>query len=77
MSHSFGPLVLYVPGPIVGTGLPGDAFGCGFPSVGAQMRAIGIALSHLPEEAEVSLVPREFGKTPMILLPDPPRPPRK
>lgn len=48
-----------------------DATGCGFPSMATQMRAIGIAVGLLPDDRSVSLVPRVFGQTPMIILPDP------
>ena len=42
-------------------GLPGDeldARSCGFPSIGAQMRAIAIAISHLPDDSEIRMVER-------------------
>jgi hypothetical protein len=45
-------------------GLPGDerdARSCGFPSIGAQMRAIAVAISLLPEHAEIRMVERIRG----------------
>jgi len=52
-------------------GLPSDeqdARGCGFPSIGAQMRAIAIAISQLPDNAEIRTVGRVRGKTPAPVL---------
>jgi hypothetical protein len=45
-------------------GLPSDeqdARSCGFPSIGAQMRAIAVAISHLPENSEIRMVERVRG----------------
>jgi hypothetical protein len=52
-------------------GLPGDeqdARSCGFPSIGAQMRAIAIAISHLPEDSEIRMVERVRGAIPAPVL---------
>jgi hypothetical protein len=52
-------------------GLPSDekdARGCGFPSIGAQMRAIAIAISHLPEDSEIRMVERVRGAIPTPIL---------
>jgi hypothetical protein len=38
-----------------------DARLCGFPSIGAQLRAIAIAISHLPEHSEIRIVERVRG----------------
>ncbi|HEY1723518.1 MAG TPA: hypothetical protein VGG27_19900 [Magnetospirillaceae bacterium] len=52
-------------------GLPSDeqdARSCGFPSVGAQMRAIAIAVSLLPEHSEIRMVERVRGAIPAPIL---------
>jgi hypothetical protein len=52
-------------------GLPSDerdARACGFPSTGAQMRAIAIAISHLPEDSEIRMVERVRGAIPAPVL---------
>jgi hypothetical protein len=52
-------------------GLPSDeqdARRCGFPSVGAQMRAVAVAISHLPEDAEIRMVERVLGEIPAPVL---------
>jgi hypothetical protein len=52
-------------------GLPSDeqdARCCGFPSSGAQMRAIAIAISHLPEGSEIRMVERVRGAIPAPVL---------
>jgi len=38
-----------------------DARACGFPSVGAQMRAIAIAVSQLPDDSEIRMIERVRG----------------
>jgi hypothetical protein len=45
-----------------------DARSCGFPSIGAQMRAIAVAISHLPEESEIRMVERVRGAIPAPVL---------
>jgi hypothetical protein len=45
-----------------------DARVCGFPSIGAQMRAIAIAISHLPEGSEIRMVERVRGAIPAPTL---------
>jgi hypothetical protein len=45
-----------------------DARACGFPSVAAQMRAIAIAITKLPDDAEIRLVERVRGAIPAPLL---------
>lgn len=52
-------------------GLPSDekdARSCGFPSIGAQMRAIAVAISHLPENSEIRMVERVRGAIPAPIL---------
>jgi hypothetical protein len=52
-------------------GLPSDeqdARACGFPSIGAQMRAIAVAISHLPERSEIRMVERVRGAIPAPVL---------
>jgi hypothetical protein len=52
-------------------GLPsdeGDARACGFPSIGAQLRAIAIAISYLPENSEIRMVERVRGAIPAPVL---------
>lgn len=52
-------------------GLPSDerdARSCGFPSTGAQMRAIAAAISLLPEHAEIRMVERIRGAIPAPVL---------
>jgi hypothetical protein len=52
-------------------GLPNDeqdARSCGFPSIGAQMRAIAIAISHLPENSDIRMVERVRGAIPAPVL---------
>jgi len=41
-----------------------DARLCGFPSIGAQLRAIAVAISLLPERSEISMVERVRGAIP-------------
>jgi len=41
-----------------------DARVCGFPSIGAQMRAIAVAISLLPENSEIRMVERVRGAIP-------------
>jgi hypothetical protein len=45
-----------------------DARACGFPSIGAQMRSIAIAISHLPEGSEIRMVERVRGAIPAPVL---------
>jgi hypothetical protein len=45
-----------------------DARACGFPSIGAQMRAIAVAISHLPEHSEIRMVERVSGAIPAPTL---------
>jgi hypothetical protein len=45
-----------------------DARTCGFPSIGAQMRAIAVAISHLPEGSEIRMVERVRGAIPAPTL---------
>jgi hypothetical protein len=52
-------------------GLPSDeqdARTCGFPSIGAQMRAIAVAISHLPDDSEIRMVERVRGAIPAPVL---------
>ena len=52
-------------------GLPSDeqdARLCGFPSIGAQMRAIAVAISHLPEHSDIRMVERVRGAIPAPVL---------
>jgi hypothetical protein len=52
-------------------GLPSDerdARSCGFPSIGAQMRAIAVAIAHLPERSEIRMVERVHGAIPAPVL---------
>jgi hypothetical protein len=52
-------------------GLPSDeqdARACGFPSIGAQMRAIAVAISLLPEHSEIRMVERVRGAIPAPVL---------
>jgi len=45
-----------------------DARTCGFPSIGAQMRAIAVAISHLPDASEIRMVERVRGAIPAPTL---------
>lgn len=45
-----------------------DARSCGFPSIGAQMRAIAVAISLLPENSEIRMVERVRGAIPAPVL---------
>ena len=45
-----------------------DARSCGFPSIGAQMRAVAVAISLLPENAAIRMVERERGAIPAPVL---------
>lgn len=45
-----------------------DARACGFPSIGAQMRSVAIAISHLPEGSEIRMVERVRGAIPSPVL---------
>jgi hypothetical protein len=45
-----------------------DARLCGFPSIGALMRAIAVAISHLPENSEIRMVERVRGAIPAPVL---------
>jgi hypothetical protein len=45
-----------------------DARSCGFPSIGAQMRAVAIAISRLPEDSEIRMVERVRGAIPAPVL---------
>jgi hypothetical protein len=45
-----------------------DARACGFPSTAAQLQAIAIAISRLPDDAEIRLVPRVLGAIPAPVL---------
>ncbi len=52
-------------------GLPSDerdARACGFPSIGAQMRAVAVAISNLPEGSEIRMVERVRGAIPAPVL---------
>jgi hypothetical protein len=52
-------------------GLPSDeqdARRCGFPSIGAQMRAVAVAISHLPQDSEIRMVERVPGAIPAPVL---------
>jgi hypothetical protein len=54
-------------------GVPHDEFDarhCGFPSLGAAMRAISIALLELPDDVEVRIGQRVRGERPINLIPD-------
>jgi len=57
----------------VDVGVPSDDFDarhCGFPSLGASMRAIAIAVTELPDDVEVRIGPRVRGQPPINLIPD-------
>jgi hypothetical protein len=45
-----------------------DARSCGFPSIGAQLRAIAVAISHLPENSAIRMVERVRGAIPAPVL---------
>lgn len=45
-----------------------DARACGFPSVGAQLRAIAIAISQLPDDSEIRMTERVRGAIPAPVL---------
>lgn len=45
-----------------------DARACGFPSIAAQMQASAIAISLLPDDAEIRLIPRIRGSIPAPML---------
>lgn len=45
-----------------------DARACGFPSIGAQMRAIAVAISLLPENSEIRMAERVRGAIPAPVL---------
>jgi hypothetical protein len=45
-----------------------DARSCGFPSIGAQMRAVAIAIAQLPEDSEIRMVERVRGAIPAPVL---------
>lgn len=52
-------------------GLPSDeqdARACGFPSVSAQMRAIAVAISLLPDDSEIRMVERVRGAIPAPVM---------
>ena len=52
-------------------GLPSDeqdARACGFPSIGAQMKAVAVAISHLPQNSEIRMVERVRGAIPAPVL---------
>jgi hypothetical protein len=49
----------------IGTALDDrDAKALGFPCVGANMAAIGVAIAHLPDDIELEVVPRVRGEIP-------------
>jgi hypothetical protein len=57
----------------VDVGIPHDDFDarhCGFPSLGASMRAISIAITELPDDVEIHIGPRVRGQRPINLIPD-------
>jgi hypothetical protein len=57
----------------VDVGVPSDDFDarhCGFPSLGASMRAISIAITELPDDVEIHIGPRVRGQPPINLIPD-------
>jgi hypothetical protein len=61
-----------VPG-TVDVGVPHDdldARHCGFPSLGAAMRAIAIAVIELPNDVEANIGPRVRGQPPINLIPE-------
>jgi hypothetical protein len=45
-----------------------DARVCGFPCVGSNFAAVGIALTRLPDNVEVQLVPRQRGAIPTAVV---------
>ena len=45
-----------------------DARSLGFPSIGALMRAVAVAISHLPEDSEIRMVERVRGAIPAPVL---------
>lgn len=64
-------LKLISQGDVFVVGLPldeRDARSCGFPSIGAQMRAIGIAIALLPQDSEIRMVERVRGAIPSAVL---------
>ena len=46
-----------------------DSRHCGFPSLGAAMRAVSVAILNLPDGAEIQIVPRVRGERPINLKP--------
>jgi hypothetical protein len=49
-----------------------DARACGFPSMGAQMRAVAVAISQLSDDSEIRLIERVRGAYPApVLDPEP------
>jgi len=58
---------------VIDLGVPHDEFDarhCGFPSLGAAMRAISIALLEFPNDAEIKIGQRVRGERPINLIPD-------
>ena len=45
-----------------------DARGCGFPSLSSHMHSIAIAISLLPDDADISLTPRVRGSIPAPIM---------
>lgn len=47
-----------------------DARHCGFPSLGASLRAVSVAIMGLPDDAEIQIGPRVRGVLPINLIPE-------
>lgn len=70
--HTAQSVDVSIPKTVV-VGVPSDEFDarhCGFPSLGAAMRAIGIAVAELPDDVEIHFGPRVRGERPINLIPD-------
>jgi hypothetical protein len=58
---------------VINIGIPHDEFDarhCGFPSLGASLRAISVAVLEFPDDAEIQIGPRVRGERPINLIPD-------
>jgi hypothetical protein len=58
---------------VISIGMPHDEFDarhCGFPSLGASLRAIAVAVMELPDGANIQIVPRVRGEHPINLIPE-------
>jgi hypothetical protein len=58
---------------VINVGIPHDEFDarhCGFPSLGASLRAISVAVLEFPDGAEIQIGQRVRGERPINLIPD-------